>query len=677
MTRDTSDVVVVGAGIVGASVAYHLSQQGLRVTVIDASGPAAGATGHSSAVVRVHHMDWDLTQLANVALDEFLHWQQALGGPSVFTRTGFVHCFPPERVPDLDRRLAALRRNEAEYRKVGPEELRGEFPQVKWPEGTMAVWESHGGYADPRRCVRTYLDRLQQKGGRFQEGESLVGMRIRNGRLSGLQTTSDTLSTETVVVAAGAGTGFGAVLQGVGLPLRTRRIVAQRLLVKPTAEAIPACFDESSDPMWFRPDGEHQVIMGVDSHQWDVDPTKPQPPTDKAYLKEARERFQDRLHDLSVVELLEVRSGLDGYTPDQLPIVDRLPFADGIFVAAGFSGVGFAVAPAMGRCLATWITSGNRDALLTNFSLKRFADKKVQWAQPPTDKRSPEKKTVRTRPQPEKPGPMQPPKSPQDATSKDAPLPKTATPAKPDSSPVTEEGAEVFKKGSPTAHPQTETRPAVEEKSSGDTPEEKVPVSQSPAREPALHDVLNNTIEETPGIRTRRRRRRRRAQKVLETALPAGVPVASTSTEKVLVRQAVQSDIDDLIFLITTYIDFCQQTRPDRASLETLIRLLQLNPSAGRQFVALSDGRLVGFATLYFTFSTVHAQQVALLNDLFVAPDARRQGVGHALVEVCRIFVKDNGYAYMRWLTSPDNKAALAFYGTTGASTEPGIMYHI
>lgn len=143
-------------------------------------------------------------------------------------------------------------------------------------------------------------------------------------------------------------------------------------------------------------------------------------------------------------------------------------------------------------------------------------------------------------------------------------------------------------------------------------------------------------------------------------------------------RPASESDIPQLYDLMVQYIvDFYQKPQPNESDLKNLSQHLIDNPSAGLQFVAESDGKLVGFATLYFTFSTLQVKRAAILNDLFVSDDARGKKVGEQLFEECLSFIRENDFAYMTWETAKDNVVAQGLYKKMGGELSEWLVYEI
>jgi ribosomal protein S18 acetylase RimI-like enzyme len=145
-----------------------------------------------------------------------------------------------------------------------------------------------------------------------------------------------------------------------------------------------------------------------------------------------------------------------------------------------------------------------------------------------------------------------------------------------------------------------------------------------------------------------------------------------------VIRQATNQDISGLYELMKQYIvDFYKQPAPKEKELKELIMHLLENPSNGLQFVAEHQGELLGFATLYFTFSTLKVKRLAVLNDLFVIPKARGKKIGEKLFKVCLEYIRENEFASMTWETAKDNKVAQALYNKMGGKLSEWLHYEI
>ncbi|MGN8646517.1 N-acetyltransferase family protein [Gracilibacillus sp. HCP3S3_G5_1] len=148
--------------------------------------------------------------------------------------------------------------------------------------------------------------------------------------------------------------------------------------------------------------------------------------------------------------------------------------------------------------------------------------------------------------------------------------------------------------------------------------------------------------------------------------------------ENFLIREVTKEDVSELLGLMNQYIvDFYQQPQPKEDDLKQLIHQLLRQPSNGVQFVAEIDGKLVGFATLYFTFSTLQVKRAAILNDLYVSSDARENKVGEQLFSHCLSYIREHNFAYMTWETSRDNLVAQSLYNKMGAKQSKWLVYEI
>jgi GNAT superfamily N-acetyltransferase len=136
-----------------------------------------------------------------------------------------------------------------------------------------------------------------------------------------------------------------------------------------------------------------------------------------------------------------------------------------------------------------------------------------------------------------------------------------------------------------------------------------------------------------------------------------------------VLRRAVLEDRARLTQLVRAYIDFYERPQPSAERLDALLMTLAEQPEVGVQFVAEKNGELHGFATVYLTYDTVVARRVAVMNDLFVAPDDRNVGLGKALIRECHRFARAQGCAVLSWITAQDNARARVVYDKLATRT--------
>jgi GNAT superfamily N-acetyltransferase len=134
-------------------------------------------------------------------------------------------------------------------------------------------------------------------------------------------------------------------------------------------------------------------------------------------------------------------------------------------------------------------------------------------------------------------------------------------------------------------------------------------------------------------------------------------------------------EVSDLLPMLRAYCDFYRVDPPDER-LRALVTALIDNPSEGLQLIARdSDGAAMGFATIFWTWQTLHAARVGVLNDLFVAPASRGSGTGRALIERCRERCRERGAEKLVWETAPDNATAQRLYDGIGAESSTWLTY--
>ncbi|MDQ1436711.1 MAG: hypothetical protein QOK43_340 [Acidimicrobiaceae bacterium] len=345
MSRETADVVVIGTGIIGAATAFYLAQAGLRVMTIDGAVPPSGATQTSTGMVRVTHHHPALTALAAEGLAAFQRWGDEVG-ESTFVRTGCA--FRVDSQPSLaDAGIAAG------GSLVDGRALRSHFPGLRCPDEALAVWEDEAGHADPLQCTRQYL-------GRVGETRRAFVTALRAGHLD---TTDGSIEADRVIIATGA----WAPELVPELPVRPRRIVWQRLRVRHPRSIGPSYIDEE-ESLYARWEAADTILASTNCKEFDIHLGEEASPISSSFLARGRTTVTRRL-GIEVVGPSEPIDGFDAFTPDGIPIIDVCE--DGkTYLATGFCGVGFKLAPSVGRHLADWVLTGDRPGPLAAFATR-------------------------------------------------------------------------------------------------------------------------------------------------------------------------------------------------------------------------------------------------------------------------------------------------------------------
>jgi sarcosine oxidase subunit beta len=369
-----SEVVVVGAGIVGASVAFHLAERGVETLVIDREGPAAGSTARSGALIRAHYPTALEADLAWESLTHYFEsWGERVGGGCGFTRTGFAYLVAEENVVSLRHNVALQRGVGVETELVAPEQLAELEPALTTEGVALAAYEPRGGYADPAATAVAFLRAAQTLGARF-ERRTATALHLRNDRVRGVRTEEGTLEADAVVLAAGAWSVPLAASARLRLPIRPAR-VRVALFERPYELPTHLTLIDATEGFYARPAAERATLVGSrDSLEWTDDPDAPTPGPDGAFVAEASRKLGLRLPVLAGAPYRSGRSGILDMTPDGRPVLGPAG-PEGLYLAAGWSGTGFKKAPAVGAEMARWISTGApKRPGLEEYRLTRFEE---------------------------------------------------------------------------------------------------------------------------------------------------------------------------------------------------------------------------------------------------------------------------------------------------------------
>jgi sarcosine oxidase subunit beta len=375
---DTAEAVVVGGGVNGASIAYALAAQGLKgVALVEQGAMANGASGRSSALVRMHYTnEWD-ARLAWASFPVFKHWKETMGGPDVFTRTGFLNVVGHEYVENLRRNVEMLRSIGINTVALSAQEVKELQPFANVDDIGGAAYEPESGYANPVDTVEGFRRRAQELGARVLQWTTVTRVLGSGSRVTGVETSAGTIHAPVVVAAAGAWSPRLCRTIGVELPARVKAIDTV-LVTRPPELADPhMIFIDNVLGTYFRPESGILTIVGVPCQEWDVDPDTMSTGLPATAAPEGAKILTHRIPAMERATLARGFRAFDCYSRDRHAILDRVEGIDGLYVATAFSGSGFKIAPAVGACMAELILHGAAKTVdIRAFGLRRFAEGK-------------------------------------------------------------------------------------------------------------------------------------------------------------------------------------------------------------------------------------------------------------------------------------------------------------
>ena len=375
---DTADVVIIGGGVIGTSIAFALASTGVRrVTLLEKNALASGASGRSSALVRMHYTNAEDARLAWASYPVFRDWTERMGGPPVFRRTGMLAVVGHPDAGALRGNVEMLRGIGIDTVAVSPAEVKALQPFVNVDDIGAAAYEPASGYASPADVVEGFRRRAQELGAVIRQWTPVTRIIRNESAVVGVDTPAGRIDAGAVVVATGAWAPRLCREAGIALDARPKALDTM-LVTRPPALATPhMVFIDHVLGTYFRPESDVLTIVGVPCQVWDIDPdTMPTglPPSAPA---EGAQILTHRIPAMEGAELARGYRAFDCYSPDRHAILGAVNGVDGLYLATAFSGSGFKIAPAVGTCLAELITTGRAKTVdISAFRPERFAEGK-------------------------------------------------------------------------------------------------------------------------------------------------------------------------------------------------------------------------------------------------------------------------------------------------------------
>jgi glycine/D-amino acid oxidase-like deaminating enzyme len=376
-----AEVVIIGGGVTGASIAYHLTARGVRdVVVVDKSFVASGATGKSSACVRQHYSTAETCRMIRYSLDAFERFEDLTrGGFCGFRRTGYLLGVDARMRPPMEASVALQQGLGIVTRLVTPAEMREIEPRMAIDDLVAGCYEPDSGYCNPAETAQGFARAARAEGARILEDTEVLGVTTTGDRVTGVETSRGPIEAPRVVNAAGLwGARIGAMV-GLEIPIAVCR---HKISIVTWPEAArhphPMVYDFVTN-IYTRPElAEHILVGGLDAEESHdlADPDHYREGVSLDESTDALARVSHRFPALADGHIARGYAGCFDVTPDWHPVLDRVG-PEGSYVAVGFSGHGFKLSPAVGHMMAALIAEGpGAHPDLPAFRLARFAEGK-------------------------------------------------------------------------------------------------------------------------------------------------------------------------------------------------------------------------------------------------------------------------------------------------------------
>jgi sarcosine oxidase subunit beta len=366
----TAEIVIIGAGAIGASIAYHLARRGARdVVVLERDMVGAGSTSKAAGGIRVQFGTRVEIDFSLRGIEFFKRFEDEMGVPCDFHQEGYLFVVTDEPTLARFRANVALQRSlGADVRVIAPDDARALVPSLRVEDAVAAVWGPTDGYASPHDVVQAYAAQARARGVRIAEGTPVTGILIDDGRVAAVETPAGAIATRLVVNAAGPWAPLVGRMAGLELPVDPRR---RHIFVTDAFDGIrhplPLVTDCGSG---FYCRSEQGAVLMSPGDVGDV--TAYEAHVDWSVLETAVEKAVRRIPALERAQVRHAWAGLRPLTPDGRAVLDWAPGLEGLFLAVGFCGHGFQHSPAVGETVAALLLEGKSPVDISDLRLDRF-----------------------------------------------------------------------------------------------------------------------------------------------------------------------------------------------------------------------------------------------------------------------------------------------------------------
>ena len=388
---DRAQVVVIGGGIIGASVAYHLAHLGITdVLLLEQGQLSSGTTWHAAGLVGQLRASESGTRLVQYSARLYQSLEAETGLSTGYKQCGGVTVArTPDRMTQLLRTAAAAEAFDLECEILTPAQAADRVPILRTDDLQGAIWLPFDGTANPTDVTQSLAKGARQLGVRIAERTRVIGIDVRDGAVTGVRTDAGDVEADIVVNCAGQWAKAVGAMAGVTVPLHS----AEHFYV--VTEPIAGV--DRMMPILRDPDGYTYmkeevgglVVGGFEpvAKPW-VAPDELPYPFEFQLLDEDWDHFEilmdsalHRVPALNETGIKKFYNGPESFTPDNQFVLGEAPEVRGMYVAAGFNSVGIASAGGAGRALAEWIVAGEPQSDLVGVDIRRFAsfNANTQW----------------------------------------------------------------------------------------------------------------------------------------------------------------------------------------------------------------------------------------------------------------------------------------------------------
>lgn len=365
---DTADVVIIGGGIMGTSIALHLAEREVgTVVVLEKRFLGAGSSGKSGAILRQHYSHETTIRMARHSLQFYAAFQERYGADIGFTQPGMVFLANELAREALERNVELQRSLGVEAEVVNAAELRDLEPRGRFEDDALGAWEPEAAYVNPVRTVYGLAQAAHDRGADVRTGARVTEVMTNAGSVRGVRTAGG-LTLEAPVVVNAGGPWAGLLLDRLQLDYPLQAIRPEQAYLEPPGDFgdRTAIYADLLTDLYWKPEPAGWTRIGKMSYEGDdrvPDPDDYDEGVSQDFLDFTRAAIAKRIPAFKQAVSWGGCGALYTITPDAHPLIGPVPEIDGLYLASGFSGHGFKLAPAVGHGVAALITGANPDPL--------------------------------------------------------------------------------------------------------------------------------------------------------------------------------------------------------------------------------------------------------------------------------------------------------------------------
>ncbi len=367
----SADVVIIGAGVIGCSTAYHLVKSGIRdVIVVEMGQVGSGTSSKSAAMLSMQFNQDELSvRMAKYSYERYMAFEEELGVPIDFHKIGWLYVATEKSAAELQQQADFLQALDVTTELLRPGDIKDRVPELNTSDIVLGTWGSEDGTVDPHMIMSGYMKRAREMGATLYEGVRAIDIIVERGRVTGVVTNQGLITTSIVVNAAGPWAAQVSKWIGFSLPLHN---ATRSIVVTTPLPAIPRnrpFVEDLSVEWYYRPELDG-VLMGMG-----VTPVQdPVAELDEGQVSAIIETAVHRVPILAQASLLSAWTGVRPLSPDGHAFVGPIPEIEGFIFNCGWGGVGIIMAPMAGQLIADTILHGEMEqAILSALNSSRFA----------------------------------------------------------------------------------------------------------------------------------------------------------------------------------------------------------------------------------------------------------------------------------------------------------------